>query len=148
MSSTSAVETSIHAVSAELIQITSSAVGSRMIVSLQSGRLTSKPTHGPTRPNSMHALLLVGLLSSIDSATAARAFAELRTMCEADAGRIWGRSLCGPIVFADPRTREAITESGPATIPDSIGIANTAVDWEGRRWTMEMLPLPASTIGR
>jgi hypothetical protein len=33
-------------------------------------------------------------------------------------------------------------------VPDSIGIANTGVDWDGRRWTMVMWPLPQSTISR
>jgi hypothetical protein len=57
-------------------------------------------------------------------------------------------SLCGPLVFVDPRTREAITRDGPATLPDSIGIANTSVDWNGRHWTMVMWPLPQNVVAR
>src|SRR5688572_20157262 len=96
----------------------------------------------------MQALLAAALLASIDVATAQHAFSELDAMCARDNGRLWGRSLCGPIVFADPRTREAMTEDGPATIPDSIGIANTAVEWNGKRWTMVMWPLPDSVVAR
>ena len=96
----------------------------------------------------MHALLLVSLLATIDATTANRAFAELETMCRADGGRLWGRSVCGPVVFANAQTREALTADGPATIPDSIGIANTAVEWNGKRWTMVMWPLPDSTVSR
>jgi hypothetical protein len=96
----------------------------------------------------MQTLLAVALLASIDVTTANRAFAELQAMCAADGGRLWGRNLCGPVVFADPRTREALTAEGPATIPDSIGIANTAVEWNGKTWTMVMWPLPESVIGR
>lgn len=96
----------------------------------------------------MQALLAVALLASIDVATGHRAFAELDAMCMRDGGRLWGRTLCGPIVFADPKTREAMTKDGPATIPDSIGIANTAVEWNGRRWTMVMWPLPESVVAR
>ncbi|HYR28982.1 MAG TPA: hypothetical protein VEU30_10990, partial [Thermoanaerobaculia bacterium] len=96
----------------------------------------------------MQTLLAVALLASIDATTATRAFAELEAMCKADNGRLWGRSVCGPVVFADRNTREAMTADGPATIPDSIGIANTAVDWNGQRWTMVMWPLPESTISR
>jgi hypothetical protein len=96
----------------------------------------------------MHALLALALLASIEAADANRAFAELQAMCAADRGRLWGRSICGPIVFADPNSREAMTAEGPATIPDSIGIANTAVEWNGRSWTMVMWPLPQSVVAR
>lgn len=96
----------------------------------------------------MHALLAVALLASIDVASSNRAFAELEEMCAADNGRLWGRNVCGPVVFADPRTREAMTAEGAAAIPDSIGIANTAVEWNGKTWTMVMWPLPESVIGR
>ena len=96
----------------------------------------------------MQTLLAVALLASIDAANATRALAELQALCAADAGRLWGRSVCGPVVFADPQTREAFTAEGPSTIPDSIGIANTAVEWNGKTWTMVMWPLPESVIGR
>jgi hypothetical protein len=97
----------------------------------------------------MHALMLVTLLASIDAAGARRAFTELEAMCAADGGKLWGRSLCGPAVFADPRTREAVRNDGSTTtVPDSIGIANTGVDWDGQRWTMVMWPLPQGVISR
>ncbi len=97
----------------------------------------------------MHALMLVTLLASIDAAGARRAFTELEAMCAADGGKLWGRSLCGPAVFADPRTREAVRNDGSTTtVPDSIGIANTGVDWDGQRWTMVMWPLPQGVIPR
>jgi hypothetical protein len=96
----------------------------------------------------MQALLLVTLLA-IDAGVAQRAFAELDRMCAADDGRLWGRSLCGPVVFADPRTREAVRNDGAATkVPDSIGIANTGLDWDGKRWTMVMWPLPQDVVSR
>ncbi|HEU4889720.1 MAG TPA: hypothetical protein VFV49_17675 [Thermoanaerobaculia bacterium] len=100
----------------------------------------------------MHALMVVSLLASIDLGAARTAQAELQAMCDADRGRMWGRSVCGPLVFAEQRTREAVQlADGNATaarVPDSIGIANTGVDWDGRRWTMVMWPLPQSTISR
>lgn len=96
----------------------------------------------------MHALLLATLLA-IDAGAAQRAFAELDRMCAADGGRLWGRSLCGPVVFADPRTREAIRNDGTRTkLTESIGIANTGVDWEGKRWTMLVWPLPQDVVSR
>jgi len=96
----------------------------------------------------MQAALVFTLIAAIDLTSANRAFDEMDAMCRADAGRLWNRSLCGPLVFVDPRTREAITRDGPATIPDSIGIANTSVDWNGQHWTMVMWPLPESVVAR
>jgi hypothetical protein len=100
----------------------------------------------------MHALIVVSLLASIDLGAARNAQAELQAMCDADRGRLWGRSVCGPLVFAEQRTREAVQlADGNVTqtrVPDSIGIANTGVDWDGRRWTMVMWPLSQYTITR
>jgi hypothetical protein len=100
----------------------------------------------------MHALLAWSLLASIDLGAAQHAHSELQAMCDRDGGRIWGRSVCGPIVFAEHGTREAVQIAGgtvtPTRVPDSIGIANTAVDWDGKRWTMVVWPLPKSTIAR
>jgi hypothetical protein len=77
---------------------------------------------------------------------------ELQAMCDRDGGRLWGRSVCGPIVFAEHGTREAVqiadSVATPTRVPDSIGIANTAVEWDGKRWTMVVWPLPKSTIAR
>lgn len=98
----------------------------------------------------MHALLAWTLLASIDPSAARGAQAELQAMC--DRGRLWGRSVCGPIVFAEHGTREAVQIADgvttPTRVPDSIGIANTAVDWDGKRWTMVVWPLPRGTIAR
>jgi hypothetical protein len=33
-----------------------------------------------------------------------RYFEEAKTLCERDAGRLWGVPLCGPLVIFDPRT--------------------------------------------
>lgn len=92
----------------------------------------------------MQAILAVTLAASIDLTVAERTLRELERLCAADGGRLWGRSLCGPVVVADPKTREAVTladgEIGTARLPESIGIANTAVEWDGRRWTMVTVP--------
>lgn len=100
----------------------------------------------------MHALLAWSLLASIDLSAAQHAHAELQAMCERDRGRMWGRSVCGPLVFAEQGTREAVQfmdgVATPTRVPDSIGIANTAVQWDGKRWTMVVWPLPQGTITR
>lgn len=100
----------------------------------------------------MHALLVVSLLAAIDLSSAQHGFAELDAMCAADGGRMWGRPICGPIVFAERDTREAVRRNGDKVeslrVPDTFGIANTAVDWDGTRWTMVMWPLPENATAR
>jgi len=86
---------------------------------------------------------------NIDPALASQYFREFDAMCNEDNGELWGLSFCGPILIVDPATRIAVgnradTEkvlrplgdlfAGP--LPDEIGIANTAMDWDGTRWTM------------
>ena len=92
------------------------------------------------------------LASAIDPAVAGKAFDELDAMCRADAEKLWGRTLCGPVVFADPQTREVIArkdgEITTSKLPESIGIANHAVEWNGERWTMVRWPLPQDTFAR
>lgn len=87
----------------------------------------------------------------IDLALARRFMSELDAACVADGGKLWGRSLAGPIVFVDPQTRYAVANRrDPAgvlkpkgdvfagVLPEDVMIANTGVDWEGVRWTMVM----------
>ena len=72
----------------------------------------------------------------IDSALAARYLAEVQALCERDAGGLWGVSLCGPIVIADPLTKTIVT-SAPAPAaprPAMLGYANAAVQWGDTRW--------------
>ena len=40
--------------------------------------------------------------------SAKRAFAEARALCSADHGRLWGVSLCGPIMFVDAPSRSIV----------------------------------------
>jgi hypothetical protein len=77
-------------------------------------------------------------------------FQELDEMCARDHDRLWGVSLCGPTLFVDPETRAVVANRPLAetTLPASIGIANTAVDWKGERWTMLRLPLPSDPYAR
>jgi hypothetical protein len=76
-------------------------------------------------------------------------FDELRAMCVRDAGRMWGISICGPTMIVDRQTRAVVAnEPAPPTLPKEIGIANTAVDWNGKRWTMIIGPLPEDPFAR
>lgn len=94
----------------------------------------------------MYALLLITMLA------AQPALQEFETMCRADDGKLWGRSLCGPVVLVDPVTRAAVASADgrvfETKIPESIGVANTSVEWDGRTWTMVMWPLPQDAAAR
>ena len=92
------------------------------------------------------------MLLAIAIATLMSAFHELDEMCAQDDGKMWGVSLCGPTVFVEPQTRHFVARRGSevteGTMPASIGLANTAVEWQGDRWTMVMLPLPVDAYAR
>lgn len=91
----------------------------------------------------------------IDTALAARYFQEAQNLCRKDSGRLWGVSLCGPMVLVDQKTRIAVAnqldEEGALTkqgtvfvgkLPATVTVANTATKWAGVEWTMILLPLP------
>ena len=100
----------------------------------------------------MRVLLVISLLATLETTVAKLAMIDLDSMCAADKEKLWGRSLCGPLVIADPKTREAVQlVDGKVTatrVPESVPIANTAVEWEGRQWTMLMSPLPEDRTAR
>jgi hypothetical protein len=94
-----------------------------------------------------------------DPAQAKAAFAERQAICDRDQGALWGRSLCGPMLFIDPASRELVANQGAPGLdarggvfvgryPDGLGIANTAADWAGLRWTMVTWPLPEDASSR
>jgi hypothetical protein len=100
--------------------------------------------------------------SSLDATAAGRYFAEARALCARDGGRLWGRSLCGPMMFADPQTR-AVVASEPdgegllkrsgdvhvGALPPNVNIANTAVEWAGVNWMLVMSSaIPADKVRR
>jgi hypothetical protein len=95
------------------------------------------------------------LLLSLAVATAAEAqvkrdlakryFEEATKLCERDAGRLWGVSLCGPMVIVDQATGTRATsqpepEGQPPRLP---GLVDGPVTWGGSRWfsfPLYMLP--------
>src|SRR5215510_16313279 len=85
-------------------------------------------------------VLLAGLTQSafaqVDQQRAEQYFKEAATMCARDGGRLWGISLCGPMVFADARTRTFATNQPPPTreLPPTFGFANAPTEWGGSRW--------------
>ena len=94
-------------------------------------------------------LVLLGAASAADAQVqpqlAQRYFEEATKLCERDAGRLWGVSLCGPMVIFDQKTGTRATSQpepeGPA--PRFPGMADGPVSWGGLRWfafPLYMLP--------
>jgi hypothetical protein len=89
----------------------------------------------------------------IDLNVAQSYFDEVRAICEKDDGKLWGRSLCGPIIFINPQTRMLVANQADAEgrlsrrgtlfvgrLPDEENCANTALTWAGVHWSMILWP--------
>jgi hypothetical protein len=106
-------------------------------------------------------LLFAQSSPSIDPAKARGAFVEAQEMSAKDNGRLWGKPLYGPMLFVDPATRAAVANEPDAggvlhadggvyagVLPKDVIVANTAVEWQGKRWMMVMWPLPQNSQPR
>ncbi len=84
-------------------------------------------------------------VAQVDQQRAQEYFKEARALCERDGGRLWGVSLCGPMVIADAATG-TIATSQPAPAGDRprvIGFVNAPVQWGGTTWSAyiwQMIP--------
>lgn len=90
----------------------------------------------------------------------AAAVAEFATYC-GKGKALWGKSLCGPLIFVDPESKSAIASFDPGLagfrqegtvwkgqLPANVSIANTSIDLSGRRVAEVLLPLPSDPIQR
>jgi hypothetical protein len=97
----------------------------------------------------------------IDPAKAKQYFEESHAICQRDAGKLWGKSLCGPMLFVDPDTKSIVANQADtegrltaengifvAKLPPEMSVANTAMTWAGVHWTMIMWPLPDNPTAR
>src|ERR1041385_2088113 len=90
--------------------------------------------------NTLPLLVLLGGAMAADAQVqpqlAQRWFEEATKLCERDAGRLWGVSLCGPMVIGDPATgTRATSQPEPAGPPPRFpGFADGPVTWGGLRW--------------
>ena len=82
-------------------------------------------------------------------------FKDLEKYLTKENGKLWNHQLYGSLLFVnqDDRTiianekdtKGILTKNGEiytGILPNEINIANTAFDWNGKRWSMVMLPLP------
>jgi hypothetical protein len=75
-------------------------------------------------------------VAQVDQQRAEEYFKEARALCERDGGRLWGVSICAPMVIADRRTQTLAT-SQPApegARPRLLGLVNAPVQWGGATW--------------
>ena len=86
---------------------------------------------------------------------ARQVFAQARALCARDGGKLWGASLCAPIMLVDPQSRQIVAAQADAkgvlqardgvyvgVLPADQNVANTAFEWSGTRWTQMLWPLP------
>src|SRR5215467_6003588 len=101
--------------------------------------------------NTLPLLVLLGAAAAADAQVqpklAQRWFEEVTKLCERDAGRLWGVSLCGPMVIFDQATKTRATSQpepeGPP--PRFSGGADGPVNWGGLRWFSYPLYMLAET---
>lgn len=109
---------------------------------------------------SLSAMIVAGTTAlasdrAIDPLLARTYFDEAAAISDGDGGKLWGRPLHGPMLFVHRKTRMVVANEAARVLkpegdvfvgkwPRNMLIANTAVRWSGKRWTMLMWPLPAS----
>jgi hypothetical protein len=84
--------------------------------------------------------------AQVDQQLAEAYFKEAATICQRDGGRLWGVSLCGPMVFADARTRTLATNQARPSEeqPRVLGFTNAPTEWAGSRWAAFVWDFTAS----
>ena len=75
-------------------------------------------------------------VAQVDQQRAQEFFKEAREICERDGGRLWGVSICAPMVIGDARTQTFATSQPPpdAPRPKIIGLLNGPIEWGGTTW--------------
>ena len=107
------------------------------------------------------ALSTPAAIAAVDPVRAQAVFQEAARLCGRDGGALWHHSLCGPILLVDWTDNTAVANqadphgvlkpSGPVfagTLPPDIVIANTPIEWAGKRWTEMIWPLPDDVAHR
>lgn len=97
----------------------------------------------------------------IDTALARRYFQEAAALTARDGGRLWGRSLAGPLLFVDRATRVVLADQPDSSgllrpfgslytgaLPASENVTNSAFRWGGVTWAMLGWPIGADSLNR
>lgn len=99
--------------------------------------------------------------SPINTTLASQYFQEADALCKRDGSKLWGISLCAPMLFVNRKTRSVVANQTDkegflikkgnvfvGQLPAQMNIANTAVEWAGVKWTMMIYPLPENKARR
>jgi len=75
-------------------------------------------------------------VAQVDQQRAQAFFKEAQALCERDGGRLWGASICMPMVIGDARTQTFATSQPPpdAPRPKLIGILMGPIQWGDTMW--------------
>ncbi|MET1081694.1 MAG: hypothetical protein ABWY12_01365 [Burkholderiales bacterium] len=75
-------------------------------------------------------------VAQVDQQRAQEYFKEAEALCERDGGRLWGVSICAPMVIGDARTQTFATSQPPpaAPRPRIIGLLNGPIQWGDTMW--------------
>jgi hypothetical protein len=87
-------------------------------------------------------LALLALLFTSVSPAGLPELSAYQARCQGEGKRLWGRSLCAPIVAVNPSTGDYRTSRTPPKEPLPAMRANTAIKWGGEDWIMVLEPLP------
>ena len=98
---------------------------------------------------------------TLEEKTIIQTYSDVDSLLTLDNGKFWDKQLYGPIIFVEPETRFFYSNENNATnsfikissiykdsLPTDINVANTAISWNNKRWSMVMLPLPTDKISR
>jgi hypothetical protein len=74
--------------------------------------------------------------AQVDQKLAMEYFKEAQALCERDNGRLWGVSICGPMVIFDMQTKTIATSKPEpdGTRPRLLGLVNAPIQWGGETW--------------
>jgi hypothetical protein len=74
--------------------------------------------------------------AQVDQRLAQQYFREAQALCERDGGRLWGVSICAPMVIYDRATQTIATShpqpAGP--LPQLLGFVNAPLKWGDTTW--------------
>jgi len=92
---------------------------------------------------------------SIDHSEAASIFQQADVICTRDGGKLWGQSLCGPMLLVDPNDRSVVANQADAdgvlkasdgvfvgVLPADQPLSDTTITWSGTRWCELLWPWP------
>lgn len=98
---------------------------------------------------------------TVEEKTIIQTYSDVDSLLTLDNGKFWDKQLYGPIIFVEPETRFFYSNENNTTnsfikissiykdsLPTDINVANTAINWNNKRWSMVMLPLPTDKISR